>query len=66
MSKYDLFCLNFMALYADWDETHNEELGRYLICAKPSLFAEKVSAVHDVFIKFSNFVGDQEITKADS
>ena len=66
MSKYELFCLIFMALDADWDESHNVELGRYLSDANPFLFAENVSAVQDVFIKFSSFVGDREITKANS
>ena len=66
MSKYELFCLIFMALDADWDETHNEELGQYLSDANPFLFAENVSAVQDVFIKFSNFVGDREVNKTNS
>lgn len=66
MSKYELFCLIFMVLDADWDESHNEELGRYLSDANPFLFAENVSAVQDVFIKFSNFIGDREVTKANS
>ena len=66
MSKYELFCLIFMALDADWDESHNEELGRYLSDANPFLFAENVSAVQDVFIKFSSFIGDREITKVNS
>lgn len=66
MSKFELFCLIFMALDADWDESHNEELGRYLSDANPFLFAENVSAVQDVFIKFSSFIGDREITKTNS
>lgn len=66
MNKYELFCLIYLALDADWDETHDEELGRFLSDANPFLFAENVSAVQDVFIKFERFVGNREITKDNS
>ena len=66
MSKYELFCLIFMALDADWDESHDEELGRYLSDANPFLFVENVSAVQDVFLKFSKYIGNREITKDNS
>ncbi len=62
MNKFELFCLIFLALDADWDETHNEELGKYLSDANPFLFMENVSAVQSVFIKFDALVGDREIT----
>ena len=32
------FCMIFLALDADWDETHDEELGKYLSDANPFLF----------------------------
>ena len=35
MTRYDLFCMIFLALDADWDETHDEELGKYLSDANP-------------------------------
>ena len=66
MNKYELFCLIYLALDADWDETHDEELGRFLSDANPFLFAENVSAVQDVFIKFEKFVGEREITEENS
>lgn len=66
MNKFELFCLIYLALDADWDETHDEELGRYLSDANPFLFAENVSAVQDVFRKFEEFVGDREITEDNS
>ncbi len=62
MDKFELFCLIFLALDADWDETHNEELGKYLSDANPFLFMENVSAVQSVFMKFDALVGDREIT----
>ena len=66
MNKFELFCMIYLALDADWDETHNEELGRYLSDANPFLFAENVSAVQDVFRDFEDFVGNRLITKENS
>ncbi len=66
MNKFELFCLIYLALDADWDETHDEELGRFLSDVNPFLFVENVSAVQDVFIKFERFVGDREITEDNS
>ena len=66
MNEFELFSLIYLALDAEWDETHEEILGRYLSDANPFLFAENVSAVQDVFIKFSEFVGDKKITKGNS
>ena len=62
MEKYDLFCLIFLALDSDWDETHDEELGRYLSDANPFLFAERTSAVQDVYEDFCSYIGDRTIT----
>lgn len=66
MNSFELFSLIFLALDADWDETHDEELGRYLSDANPFLFAENVSAVQSVYIKFVSFLGDRVITKENS
>ncbi len=66
MNKFELFSLIYLALDADWDETHDEELGQYLSDANPFLFSENVSAVQDVFIKFGEFIGDRQISKENS
>ena len=66
MNKFDLYSMIFFALDADWDDTHDEELGRYLSDANPFLFAGKVSAVRSVYNDFSAFVGDRAIEKENS
>jgi hypothetical protein len=35
MTRHDLYCMIFLALDADGDETHDEELGKYLSDANP-------------------------------
>ena len=66
MSKFELFCLIFLALDADWDNTHDEELGKYLSDANPFLFAENTSAVQSVYEKFADYLRDKVITKDNS
>ena len=52
MTRHDLFCMIFLALDADWDETHDEELGKYLSDANPFLFAGEDSAISDIYTEF--------------
>lgn len=66
MEKFDLFCIIYLALDADFDETHDKELGNYLMDADPFLFKEKTSAVKDVYEVFSSFIGDREVTTDNS
>lgn len=44
MNKFELFCMIYLALDADWNETENEELGQFLSGANPFLFEEVTSA----------------------
>lgn len=61
IDKFKFFCMIFLALDADWDETHNEELGRFLSDANPFLFNGEVSAVRKVYDDFLEFVNDKKI-----
>ena len=52
----------FLALDADWDDTQDEELGKFLSDANPFLFDGNVSAIRNVYEIFCRFVGDRDIT----
>ncbi len=66
MTRYDLFCMIFLALDADWDETHDEELGKYLSDANPFLFTGEDSAVSDVYTEFCRIIKTENIVKEKS
>ncbi len=66
MTRYDLFCMIFLALDADWDETHDEELGKYLSDANPFLFAGESSAVEDVYNAFCKVITNEDVKKEQS
>lgn len=61
MTRYDLFCMIFLALDADWEETQDDELGRYLSDANPFLFAGEGSAIEDVYKLFCELIPDEVI-----
>lgn len=62
MNKFDLYCMIFLALDADWDDTQDEELGKFLSDANPFLFEGNVSAVRKVYEEFCSYIGDREIS----
>ena len=66
MNKFELYCMIFLALDADWDDTQDEELGKFLSDANPFLFAGNVSAIRNIYENFCVFVGDREITVENS
>lgn len=66
MTRYDLFCMIFLALDADWDETHDEELGKYLSDANPFLFAGEDSAISAVYTEFCRIIKTENIKKEKS
>ena len=66
MTRYDLFCMIFFALDADWDETHDEELGKYLSDANPFLFEGEGSAISEVYNEFCRIIKTENIVKEKS
>ena len=52
MNKFELFCMVFYVLDADWDETKDIIVGEYLSGANPFLFADIGSADPTIFIHF--------------
>ncbi len=66
MTRYDLFCMVFLALDADWDETHDEELGKYLSDANSFWFSGEDSAISDIYTEFCSIIKDENIAKEKS
>ena len=56
MSKYELFCMIFYVLDAEWDESNNAELGQFLSGANPFLFKETGSADPAIYQRFCEIV----------
>ena len=61
MNKFELFCMVFYVLDADWDETKDIIVGEYLSGANPFLFADIGSADPTIFIHFCELI-DEDIT----
>lgn len=52
MNKFELFCMMFYALDAEWDESQNAILGEFLSSANPFLFDGLGSAVPEIYENF--------------
>lgn len=52
MNKFELFCMIFYVLDAEWDETKDMQLGEYLSAANPFLFDDIGSADPTVYADF--------------
>lgn len=52
MNKFELYCMIFYALDAQWEESENQELGEFLSRANPFLFADESSADPAVYADF--------------
>lgn len=59
MNQFELFCMVFYVLDADWDETHDAVVGEYLSGANPFLFADIGSASPDIFKHFCTVINDK-------
>ena len=66
MNKFDLFCLIFLSLDAQWDKNQDEILGDYLSSANPFLFEGIGSADPDCFDTFCKIIKENHIEAADS
>lgn len=56
MNQFELFCMVFYVLDADWDDTKDTVVGEYLSGANPFLFADIGSADPAVFTHFCEVV----------
>ena len=58
MNKFELFCMIFFVLDADWDETKDSTIGEYLSSANPFLFEDIGSADSSVYSDFCNCISE--------
>jgi len=65
MNKFELYCMIFYVLDADWDETKDPAVGEYLSGANPFVFSDIGSADPAVFAHFCDVI-DEEITVENS
>ena len=65
MNKFELYCMIYYVLDAEWDESKNPELGEFLSGANPFLFADIGSADPTVYTHFCDNISG-EITVENS
>lgn len=58
MNKFELFCMIYYVLDADWDDSKNKELGEFLSSANPFLFDDVGSADSSVYTHFCDVITD--------
>ena len=56
MNKFELFCMIFYVLDAEWDESKDPILGEFLSSANPFLFEGLSSAVPEIYENFCSNV----------
>ena len=62
MNKFELFCMIYLALDADWEETGNEELREFLSDMDPFLFKEITSADPATYASFEKHISEENIS----
>lgn len=58
MNKFELFCMIYYVMDAEWDETKNEELGEFLSSANPFQFTDIGSADPVIYEEFCKKIPD--------
>lgn len=58
MNKFELYCMIFYVLDAEWDENKNEQLGDFLSEANPFLFADIGSADPAIYKHFCEMIAE--------
>ena len=58
MNTYELYCMVFYVLDAEWDDNKNTQLGEFLSSANPFLFDDVGSADPAVYLQFCEVVDD--------
>ena len=65
MNKFELYCMIYYVLDAEWDESKNAELGKFLSSANPFQFRDIGSADPEIYEEFCKEIPDT-ITRDDS
>lgn len=65
MNKFELYCMIYYVLDAEWDESKNAELGKFLSSANPFQFSDIGSADPVIYEEFCKKIPDT-ITRDDS
>lgn len=58
MNKFELYCMIYYVLDAEWDENKNEELGKFLSSANPFQFKDIGSADPLIYKEFCKKIPD--------
>ncbi len=58
MNKFELFCMIFYVLDAEWDETKDPDLGKYLSGANPFLFSDISSADPNIYANYAKAINE--------
>ncbi len=66
MNNFELFCLIFLALDAQWEDKQNEVLGDYLSGANPFLFTDICSADPEYYENFLTIIKDDNVEISNS
>ena len=67
MNKFELYCMIYYVLDAEWDENKNEELGKFLSSANPFQFKDIGSAdplIYKCAIKYVNSLESKDVKTA--
>ena len=56
MNPFELYCMIFFVLDAEWDDTKDDQLGQFLSEASPFTFAENESADPAVYADFKRII----------
>lgn len=59
MNRFELYCMVFYVLDAEWDDNHSEKLGEFLSAANPFLFADIGSADPAIYADFCKKVSER-------
>ena len=66
MTKFELYCLIYYALDAEWERNHNRELGSFLSGANPFAFTDCGSSEPSVYADFCKLVKGTEFSVTES
>ena len=66
MNPFELYTMIFYVLDADWDESHDENLGQFLSGMSPFTFSGIGSAVRSEYLGYLDWLNNRSITLENS